>query len=112
MGRWHAAAAVGTAMLASALLGCGGSSAPHPDPHDPAAVARAWVESNLKCQNPDIQYLMRCQPVPNLEVGARVVRRSGDYVLVATTVNGARAGSLWVVRRGRGYVISPRGPGS
>ena len=109
MGRWLAATA-GAVTLAAATTGCGGASVAHTDPNDAAAVVRAWVESNLKCQNPDMQYVMACKPVENVKVEAHVARRVGDYALVDTTIDGKRSGGVWVVRRLRGYVISPHPP--
>jgi len=87
------------------LLGCGGSDR-GVDVNDPVAVGRDYVEMSLTCRNPDIVYVMACKPHYGTDVKARVVRHEGEYVLVATTLDGAPGGALWLVRTGGGYKVS------
>ena len=112
------------AVAALLLVGCGGgSSAPDVgfDPHDPAAVARAYVEMNLTCRNPGYVFVydptfsgplylapsrvQACRPVAIERIDASVVRYAGRYALVATRVNGAPSGSLWLVQTDGGYLV-------
>jgi hypothetical protein len=118
------AAMVATAAVAVLPAGCGGGShAPDVgfDPHDPVAVARAYVRMNLSCRNPGYDFvydptfsgplylqpsdIVACHPVPAGDIDASLVRYAGRYALVATRINGAPAGSLWLVRTERGYLI-------
>jgi hypothetical protein len=110
-GRCASPAAAAAAIVISALLfGCG-ATASRVDAHDPLAVARAYVKSNLNCSNPDIVYatppsgIVACKPHPLTRIDVRIVRREGDRVLVATTLDGAPGGSFWLARRDGVYRV-------
>jgi hypothetical protein len=127
MGRWGAELSWVSAGCAL-LLGCGGAPARDPgfDPDDPLAVAREYVEMNLTCRNPGYAFvydptftgpfttarsrIRGCDPRPVPRIEARQVRRAGDRVLVATTLDGAPGGSLWLVHADGGYLVAAGPP--